>query len=119
MKKLPLSLVAASVSVIAAQAHAKTEIKVSESLIDYSAIDDLTQAFHDSASDMFLSSNLDKFATAMTVDNKKIELNEEQLGMLMAAYTSQDAKNMTGGYAVQDSCYNNCYDNCHGSRGWR
>lgn len=117
MKKLPLSLVAASVSVIAAQAHAKTEIKVIESLIDYSAIDDLTQAFHDSASDIFLSSNLEKFATAMTIDNKKIELDEEQLGMLVAA--SQDASDMYSGWATSNNCYNNCYDNCHGSRGWR
>ena len=118
MKKLPLSLVAASVSVIAAQAHAKTEIQINESMVDYSSIDDLTQAFHDSASDMFLSSNLEDFASAMTLDNKKLELNEAEIGLL-AAYTSHDAGNFNSTTATSSSCYNNCYDNCHGSRGWR
>lgn len=118
MKKLPISLVAASVSVIAAQAHAKSEIKINESLVDYSSIDDLTQAFHDSSSDIVLGSNLESFASAMTLDNKKIELNESDVEKLVAYY-SHDARNFSSGYVNKNPCYNNCYDNCHGSRGWR
>lgn len=118
MKKLPISLVAASVSVIAAQAHAKAEVKIDESLVDYSSIDDLTQAFHDSASDVFLSSNLEDFASAMTLDNKKIELSEDELKKVVAYY-SHDARSFSYGYVNSNPCYNNCYNNCHGSRGWR
>lgn len=120
MKKLPLSLVAASVSVIAAQAHAKTEIQINESLVDYSSIDDLTQAFHDSASDMFLNTNLEDFATAMTLDNKKLEISESEVGLLASLYArDQDSTSFSSGSVTNNTCYNNCYDNCHGSRGWR
>lgn len=118
MKKLPLSLIAASVSVFAAQAHAKTDMQIDQSLVDFSSIDDLTQAFYDSSANNFVGENLKELASIMTLDNQKIEISEEDL----LAFNTNDATTRYGGSSyesVRSGCYNNCYNNCHGSRGWR
>lgn len=116
MKKLPLSLIAASVSIVAAQAHANTEVNINHSLVDFSSIDDLTQAFHDSSAGTFVVKNLEQLAKVMTLDNKKIDISEDML----LAFNTEDAST---DYGASDStymaCYSNCYHNCHGSRGWR
>lgn len=121
MKKLPLSLVAASVSVVSMQAHSKTDIKIDSNMVDYSAIDDIDQAFKASVSGDFIAENIESLSKAMTLDDKKITLSND---MLMAfkrddATTDYGASTSSGISACYRNCHSACHGACHGSRGWR
>lgn len=111
------SITAAIFASAATMAHANASINIDSSKASLTAKNAAKAMLEKYDFSSIVDSNLKDLASAMSLDDKPLNIN---VGTLVAAFEGGDStiQNIYDPSKVM-GCYSNCYTNCHGSRSWR
>lgn len=121
MKHVSTAIVMASISALAQQANAASEIKIQSEFVS----DDISQDIQKLFSNDYVRSSIQYHSPLigkqLTIDGKPSEIKLDKLTTLAARAPVGDTSSASYGAdtSIDSVCYGNCHSACHGSRGWR
>lgn len=119
MKHVSTAIVMASISAMAQQAHAASEIKIDSSLV----LDDLSQEIRKSFESDHVQHSIryhsPLIGKQLTIDGSASEIQIDKLINVAGNANRGDSEDVRGDASINSVCYGNCHSACHGSRGWR
>lgn len=122
MKHVSTAIVMASISALAQQAHAASEINIDTSLVSADLSVEIRKVFENE----YVSSSIRHYSPLigkqLTIDGNPSEIQLDKLTNI-ASLQRQSRKGDTTGVrsdtSIDSVCYGNCHSACHGSRSWR
>lgn len=119
MKHVSTAIVMASISALAQQAHAASEINIDSKFVSDDLSQEIRKAFESDHVRHSLQYHSPLIGKQLTLDGKSSEINVQKLVNLAAVATTGDSADARGDTGIDSVCYGNCHSACHGSRGWR